>query len=370
MDVALAEKIITELEKFSKRRYAITDRFGNLLAAGVDFSLSHNPLDIKGRKALPLVFEGKKMGYIYIDEDAATIRESSRILRSLAELVMHQNYFAEMLTADEKKLDQLMYDFLHSEDTDEKEIAKQFKSFDVDILHNRLALTLEIQDPGYLFLYEKEIVEGEREKKVARIKSALRSALSSFYTHHKNNIICYLGGNSFMIFKDMGDNPEEYQEEFKKAINSLYYVIKNELRTDITVGVGEYRGGLDGLKESFHEAQTAINFGKKVWGGGKIFHFDSFGVVAPLFSGVNEKNISFSRAILEKISKHSDLLETLVTYLDFDLSLSKTAKKLKIHRNTLVYRLEKIGEITELDPRIFNDAFQLQMALILDKYSE
>lgn len=369
MNQLLAEKIIKEVSKFSQKGYAICDRFGEVLAQTSSFSLAHNPVDIHGKRSLPIIFEGKKTGYLYIDEDLKTVKEIGKVLKSLAELVIHQNYFAEILTSDEKRIDQLIYEFLRSADLNEKEMERQLGSFGIDFSKNRLAIALEITDPSYLFLYEKEVVEGERERKIARIKRGLKNALDSFYTHHKENLICYLGSNNFAIFKDMGGDPKAYQEEFKKTLNSLYYVFKSELRTDLTVGVGEFKSGIAGLKDSFSEAQTAINFGKKVWGEGKIFHFDSFGVVAPLFSGVSEKNISFSMGILEKISKHPELLETLKCYLEFDLSLSKTAKKLKIHRNTLVYRLDKIAEISELDPKLFNDAFQLQIALILERYS-
>jgi carbohydrate diacid regulator len=287
----------------------------------------------------------------------------------MAELIVHEAFFKEVLSSDEKRQDQLVYDFLNLEGTNLSEFRRSMSTFGIDITRNKLAIYVEIEDPNYLFLEEKEAIEGDRDHKVGKVKREIKNALSSFYTKHRRNLVSYLGGNHFVIFKDMSSDPLAYQEEFKKTLNTLFFNLKSELRTEITVGVGEFKPGLSGLRESFEEARTALRFGRQIWGNGQIYHYDSFGVVAPLFSGVTEENITFSKNIVENLATHPELFESLRIYFEDDLSLSKTAKKLKIHRNTLVYRLERIGEITGFDPRVFNEAFQLQLALILNKYS-
>lgn len=370
MERNLAERIATELSKFSEKKFALTNTYGEVISKSDNFTIEHDILDTKSKKALPLKFETKKIGFLYVDENMTTIKELGNVLKSMAELIAHQSYFTDILTSEEKRADQLMYDLLYNEEMKAEELKRVFESFGMDLSKNRLAIFLEISDPGYLFLYDKEIVEGERERKIARIKRGIKSVLASFYTHHKDNLCFYIGGNNFLILKDMGENAKDYQEEFKKTMNSLFFNLKNELMTPITIGVGEFKPGVRGIKDSFEEAKTALRFGKQTWGNGKIFHFDSFGVVAPLFSGVTGGNISFSQNIIHSLENYPELLSSLRYYFEYDLSLSKTAKKLKIHRNTLVYRLEKIAEVTGFDPRIFNEAFQLQLALIMEKYSE
>jgi carbohydrate diacid regulator len=370
MEQELAEKIIGELLRFSEKKYALTNQYGEVLARTENFSIAHNPLDIKSKRAVPIKFESKRVGYLYVDENLTLVNEAGSVLKSMAELIIHQNYYAGILTSDEKRIDTLAYNFFKSEEINPSEFKQAFNSFGINVSKNRLAIIVEVTDPTYLFLDAREVVTGEREKKITRAKRELKFLLNSFYTHHQDNIICYLGSNTFVILKDMGDDPITYQEEFKKTINNLFSNIISELRTDLTIGVGGYRAGVLGLKESFEEAQTALRFGKQIWGEGKVFHFDNFGVVAPLFTGVTEKNITYSMEIIDKLKAHPDLLNSLNVYFDNDISLSKTAKKLKIHRNTLVYRLEKITEIAGLDPRVFNDAFQLQIALILQRYGE
>lgn len=370
MDIRLAEKIVRELKKFSDKKFAVCNEFGEVLARTKDFTFNHPRVDLSSNRIIKIQHSNKSYGYIFMDESLATIKEIGGIVKSMAELIIHQDHYTKILTSDEKRIDQLAYDFFYENSINQDDLKKVFLSFGIDLSKDRVAIFVEISVANYLLLFDKNTIEGEKEKMVVKTKRSIESVLSSFYTNHTENIVFYLGSNNFLILKDMGDNPTEYQKEFKKTLNALYFNLIDELRTKLTIGVGNYKKGIEGIKESFQESRTSIKFGKQIWGEENIFHFDSFGVIAPLFSGVNKENVSFSNKVIRRLSKHNELLKTLETFLKNDLSLSKTAKIAGIHRNTLVYRLGKIEEITNLDPRNFDDAFQLQMALILDRYNK
>ncbi len=369
MNSTLAQKITTEISRFSAKKYAITDKFGNVMAKTDDFSLSYNPLEIKSKKSFPILFDNHKLGYLFIDENPATVAEIGPILKSMADLISRQDYYADFLTQDEKKLDQLMFEYFRLESQEKRELEKMIHSLGVSLKKNRLAILLEINDPNFLFLTQTQTYFDERERKIAHIKRELKFILSSFYTHHSDNVISYLGGSTFLVLKDMGDIPKDYEIVFKKTLNTLFYNFKKELRTDISMGIGQYKPGDEGIKESFEEAETALKFGTQNWGKNNLYHFDSFGVVAPLFSGATKANISVPKKIVKTLRAHKELLESLEAYFNSNISISKTAQKLKIHRNTLIYRLERIEELTGNDPRIFNEAFELYIALMLDKYA-
>jgi len=364
----LAEKIIKDLKKFSNKKYAVTNDLGEVFAATKDFSLKHSPLDTKSQRAIKVCYQDKPCGFIYIDEPLKIVRETEDIIKSMAELIIQQAKYTEILTNDEKRIDQIAYDFFYTESIENQDLVKVLNSFEIDITKNRVAIFVEISDSKYLMLFEREVIEGEREKITARAKRGIEAVINSFYTSHSDNLVFYIGYKNFLILKDMGQTPKDYQEDFKKTLGNLHFNLNNELRTKTTIGVGNYKDGLAGLKESFEEAKTALRFGKQIWGENKIYHYDNFGVIAPLFSGASEKNIGFSKKVIKKLNQHEDLLKTLEIYFENNLSLSKTAKKLRIHRNTLVYRLERIEDITDLDPKKFNDAFQLYMAMILGAY--
>lgn len=368
MNRELARKILKEIEKFSDSHCAITDDLGEVLARTKNFPIEHGQLNIKSRRAIKLFFQKEGCGFLYLDEDEKKIRETGKILKSIAEIIIQQEKYTQILTADEKKIDRLVYDFFFLDDADLEDVGKILKSFQVDIEKGRVASLVEISDPDYLRLFDREAVEGEREKIVTKTRRQIEYLLGSFYTRYQDNFVFYLGDRKFLVLKDMGPKPQDYQEEFKKTLNNFHYNLKSELATEITVGVGNFSPGAFGVRESFREARTALQFGKQIWGEGQIFHYDNFGVIAPLFRGANEKNMNFSIDIITKIKENGNLIKTARRYLENDMSLSKTARQLKIHRNTLVYRLDRIEELTGLDPKVFEDAFQLYMALILERY--
>ena len=157
-------------------------------------------------------------------------------------------------------------------------------------------------------------------------------------------------------------------ESFKKSLNAIYSILKSELKLPTTVGVGNYHPGLEGLRQSFHEAISAIELGAQTWDTDRIYHIDDFGVVAPLLSGVDESNIYFSRELLDRLGENNEIIQTLEAFFNFDMSLTRTAETLKIHRNTLVYRLDRITETLGLDPRAFDDAVQIKLAILYNRF--
>ncbi len=184
----------------------------------------------------------------------------------------------------------------------------------------------------------------------------------------------YLGGTSFCILKDLvgsGDTDlGSGLESFKKSLSVIYGILKSELKPPTTVGIGNYHPGLEGLRQSYHEASSAIELGAQTWDVDRIYHIDDFGVVAPLLSGVDENNIYFSRELLDRVGENHEIIQTLEAFFNFDMSLTRTAEMLKIHRNTLVYRLDRITETLGLNPRVFDDAIQIKLAILYSRFVE
>jgi carbohydrate diacid regulator len=83
--------------------------------------------------------------------------------------------------------------------------------------------------------------------------------------------------------------------------------------------------------------------------------------------GVSDEatKVDLATHLLSPIAHESELLQTLESFFAHDCSPTSTAKSLSIHRNTLGYRLEKITLLTGLDPRRFDDAVQMRLALTL-----
>jgi carbohydrate diacid regulator len=187
-------------------------------------------------------------------------------------------------------------------------------------------------------------------------------------------VVSYLGGTSFCILKDLLAGEDQdltlSLEKFKKSLSAIYTIIKSEIKVPTTIGVGNYHPEIEGLRQSYHEASSAIELGAQTWDTERIYHIDDFGVVAPLLSGVDENNIYFSRELLERLGENNEIIQTLEAFFNLDMSLTRTAETLTIHRNTLVYRLDRITETLGLDPRVFDDAIQIKLAILYNRFLE
>jgi len=146
------------------------------------------------------------------------------------------------------------------------------------------------------------------------------------------------------------------------------------MKFKVTIGIGEYHKGIRRLSESFKEATQALDVGTRLEGAGNIYHIDNLGIGKLLTEITEEGQRKFMEKTIysAKNNKAKKINETLLTtlkaFFDNNLSISKTAKTIYAHRNTLLYRLRRVKEITGLDPKNFDDAVQLRIALKMKLY--
>lgn len=369
MNEEIAGKILSKIYPLIGLDFAILDENGKVIAKSSGFE-EKEKMDLKNpNQIVPLNYKGEKAGYIVFDQPGDKIKSIKKILKSMAELYLDQLLFLSDIPNAERHIDKFVYDLLNGS-LPEDSLAAQGRAFGYDLNKPRVAIVLIVGGHAKEIFGGIDIKGEEKEDQILSLKRKISSSINSFYTRHKENIIAYVGENVFVILKDVGglDLLEENLKHFKETVNSIHYIVRNEVRTPVTIGVGGYYDGISGLKQSFGEAMLTARLGEQVWGEDKIYHFDSFGVVAPLVQGVDKVRENYSNDLFSKFSNKEETLKSLNTFFDSDMSLTKTATKLKIHRNTLVYRLDKINEIIGLDPRMFEDAVQIKLALLFSNF--
>jgi purine catabolism regulator len=135
------------------------------------------------------------------------------------------------------------------------------------------------------------------------------------------------------------------------------------------IGIGRPAPGLLGLRASLAQAREALELARAVFDGDRVLSFSDLGVYSLLFrlQGSDEMREFFDRT-LGALSRYdaghnTQLIPTLEAYFANLCNVSQTAEALYLHRNSLLYRLERIGEIAGLDLNEADDRFSLQLAL-------
>lgn len=366
---AIADKIHTKVGSLVNQPLSVTDLHGTVLASS-DPSVDESA-DVAGSSwSIDFQHRGEVIGYVLLAREMPNHQEIAPLIRSISELILHQSILIEQLPQQEERLDKFVYDLLTADREEEGMLEAEARLFDMDLSKPRIAIVIYIDDP---VLTGEMRDEGDRDMRVTRYKFGLNRGLNSYYTSSRNNIISYLGQNVFCILKDLngGDTTlEDSLDRFKKSINTIYGIFKSELKQPTTVGIGNYHTGIAGLRKSYLEAVSAIELGAQNWDKNRVYHIDDFGVVAPLLSGVDESNIYFSRELLDKLGENDGVIQTLESFFRNNMGLTQTANELSIHRNTLVYRLDRITEALSLDPRRFDDAVQIKLAILFTKFVE
>ena len=160
-------------------------------------------------------------------------------------------------------------------------------------------------------------------------------------------------------------------EELERMAASMEETLKNELRIKTVIGIGTVADHLRELADSYKEAQTAIEVGKVFDTEKSIMHYENLGIGRLIYQLPTTLCEIFLSEVFKKNSIDSLDQETLFTinkFFENNLNVSETSRKLFVHRNTLVYRLEKIKKLTGLDLRQFDHAIVFKVALMVRKY--
>ena len=160
-------------------------------------------------------------------------------------------------------------------------------------------------------------------------------------------------------------------EDLEKIAVSVEDTLKNELRIKTIIGIGTVAEHLRELADSYKEAQTAIEVGKVFDTEKSVMHYENLGIGRLIYQLPTTLCEIFLREVFKKNSLDSLDQETLFTinkFFENSLNVSETSRQLYIHRNTLVYRLDKLQKSTGLDLRVFEDAITFKIALMVVKY--
>ena len=160
-------------------------------------------------------------------------------------------------------------------------------------------------------------------------------------------------------------------KDLEKLARSIADTLSSEFYTRVNVGIGTPVLGVKGLARSFKEAQIALEVGKVFDTDKAIVSYDNLGIARLIYHLPTTLCETFLNEVFKKGSIESLDHETLFTiqrFFENNLNVSETSRKLFVHRNTLVYRLEKIKKLTGLDLREFDHAIIFKIALMVKKY--
>ena len=206
--------------------------------------------------------------------------------------------------------------------------------------------------------------------KKSRDEAAL-SMVKNLFTARTGHYITSTADDTIIVVKEL--SPGESLDSLENTAITLVDMINTEIMTQAWVGYGNTADDLNQLPRAYQEAQTALTIGRIFYSGQTTFSYDRLGIGSLIYQlpiPICEKFIkeTFHGESLDSLD---DETYTIIrTFFENDLNLSETARQLYVHRNTLVYRFEKIQKKYGLDLRTFKDALTFQLAMMVNNYIE
>lgn len=183
-----------------------------------------------------------------------------------------------------------------------------------------------------------------------------------------SDLLAEVGRHSLAMLKGVEEEVNFSElEEYAKAIEMSFLT---EYGTAVYVGISNPRDDLVSIPEAYEEARSAINVGRIYHSNRTVFVYRNLLLERFLSDVPTDMCGSYNAMIFNRKTArlfNDEMVHTIETFFDNSLNLSETARKLYIHRNTLVYRLEKVQRAIGLDLRNFDDAVTFKMMMLLGK---
>ena len=230
--------------------------------------------------------------------------------------------------------------------------------------------------PGDIYIRAKElhfITDAPRAvflvRQVGRSDVAIVDVLSGLFPDRLQDFVLSINETDVAVVKHLDNSYTS--AELEKIATGIEDTLKNDLFVKCVIGIGTVSEHLRELADSYKEAQTAIDVGKVFDTEKSIINYENLGIGRLIYQLPTTLCEIFLTEVFKKNSIDALDQETLFTinkFFENNLNVSETSRKLFVHRNTLVYRLEKIKKLTGLDLRQFDHAIVFKVALMVRKY--
>ena len=229
----------------------------------------------------------------------------------------------------------------------------------VDIYNRAKKLHIEAQVKRVVFL-----IETKHEKDANALET-----VKGLYASKTTDFITQVDEKNIILVKEVKSG--ETYEDMERTAKVLVDMLNTEAMTTVHVSYGTMVSEIKDVSRSYKEAKMALDVGKIFYSDRNVIAYSSLGIGRLIYQLPMPLCKMFIKEIFGENTPDEFDEETIATinkFFEISLNVSETSRQLYIHRNTLVYRLDKLQKGTGLDLRVFDDAITFKIALMVVKY--
>ncbi|WP_035994324.1 PucR family transcriptional regulator [Leptolyngbya sp. KIOST-1] len=322
-----------------------------------------------------------QVGVVCIEQWVDGEKLSPKLAQACIDLMISQIVYPTPPTQQIFK-NQVIYNLLQGQFKDESVALQQAALLGIDFAPPRAVILIDATEAIFSSSYGGEGSSYDQQ----RCAQAIIASTVTFFNLPDDTICADLGGGQFAVLKasdtknlrpwathsttptDELSSSWTNLEALKRAARALLEQLREATGTAVSIGIGRYHPGILGVSRSYQDARVALRLGRQFSGQARVYCLDDLGMAAFACVADERTKVDLALHLLSPLDNEPDLINTLKVFFAADCALSSAAKQLCIHRNTLTYRLEKITSLTGLDPRRFDEAVQIRLALLLQEF--
>lgn len=229
----------------------------------------------------------------------------------------------------------------------------------VDIYNRAQKLHIEVECPRIIYLIET---------KIEKDNSAMEM-LKSLFSSQNGDYITAVDEKNIILIKAL--EREDDLDTIEKTADMIVDMMNSEAMINVRVAYGTVVSELREVSKSYKEATMAMDVGKIFYAEKCVISYAKLGIGRLIY----QLPVNLCKIFIEEIfgdnvpyDMDEETLTTINKFFENNLNVSETSRQLFIHRNTLVYRIEKLQKSTGLDIRVFDDALTFKIALMVVNY--
>ena len=229
----------------------------------------------------------------------------------------------------------------------------------VDVYNRAKKLHIETAMPRVVYIIE---MKEDKENTAAEF-------LKGMFSSQMGDFITAIDESSVILIKAL--EPADKAVQLEQTAQTIVDMMSTELMMNVRVAYGTVVQELKDVSKSYKEAMMALDVGKIFYVEKKVNSYGSLGIGRLIY----QLPANLCRIFIDEIFGESDpgefdeeIVSTVNKFFENNLNVSETSRQLFVHRNTLVYRIEKLEKSTGLDVRTFDDALTFKIAMMVYNY--
>ncbi|AIF45474.1 sugar diacid recognition domain-containing protein [Virgibacillus sp. SK37] len=314
--------------------------------------------------ATPLIFDSKTVGVLGIVGDPDKVKPYAELIKKYVEMRWQENYMEQMEELETKKVESFLQYLILNPNINKEMFLKYCK---IISLQPNIARFCIIIDIGRDMM--ENVMRPGHSLSIHNEKLSLVENAQEIFEKDKNTICGFLNTTRMLLLQPSYSKSDfTYKmERFPEQCKELQKIFKKKGVSNIAIASGTTVDTLEQSHVSYKEAEELLEMGQNLCIYPAIYSYFDLEILLKLIPLQLDKDLHnklmFRLKNLFSDTHFSDLSNNFITYCDNNLNVTKTAAKLYIHRNTLIYRLNKLEKLTSLDLGRFEHCMLLYLVL-------